>query len=90
MHVDYTCSDAPTQGEFLRYGILHPFLKSFFIWLLHQARMLLGLIDYLAMKVEEIEDVASEHNDVVSSEQVLLQECAELLHQAHDMQVWFH
>lgn len=51
---------------------------------------LLRLIDYLTMKVEEIEGVASELNDVVSNEQVLLQECADLLHQAHDMQVWFH
>jgi hypothetical protein len=49
----------------------------------------LGLID-LAMKVEEIEDVASELNNVVSEEQVLLQECTDLLHQAHDMQVRFH
>jgi len=51
---------------------------------------LLGLIDYLAMKVGEIEDMASELNNVVSNEQVLLQECADLLHQAHDMQVWFN
>lgn len=51
---------------------------------------LLGLIDYLAMKVGETEDVASELSNVVSDEQVLLQECADLLHQAHDMQVWFH
>ena len=50
---------------------------------------LLGLIDYLAMKVGEIEDMASELNNVVSNEQVLLQECAALLHQAHGMQVWF-
>ncbi|ONM07268.1 QWRF motif-containing protein 6 [Zea mays] len=47
---------------------------------------LLGLIDYLAMKVGETEDVASELSNVVSDEQVLLQECADLLHQAHDIQ----
>jgi len=79
-------------------GILHFFLKSFFIGSSVSLYMvifihiyLLGLIDYLAiMKVEEIEDVASELNNVVSNEQVLLQECADLLHQAHDMQVWFY
>lgn len=50
---------------------------------------LLGLTDYLVMKVGEIEDAASELNNVVSKERMLLQECAVLLHQAHDMQVWF-
>lgn len=43
-------------------------------------------VDKLSRKVGETEDVASELSNVVSDEQVLLQECADLLHQAHDMQ----
>ncbi|KAJ1294557.1 hypothetical protein BS78_01G154300 [Paspalum vaginatum] len=41
----------------------------------------------LSGKVEECENVASELTSVVAREKVLLQECADLLHQAHAMQV---
>lgn len=51
---------------------------------------LLELIDNLAIKVQEVEDVASSLAEVVGSEQMLLEECADLLHQAHNMQVRFH
>jgi len=51
---------------------------------------LLELIDNLAIKVQEVEDVAPSLLEVVGSEQMLLEECADLLHQALNTQVRFH
>lgn len=51
---------------------------------------LLELIDNLVIKVQDVEDVASDLVEVMGSEQMLLEECAELLHQAHNMQVRFY
>jgi hypothetical protein len=50
---------------------------------------LLVLIDNLAIKAQEVEDVAC-LAEVVGSEQMLLEECADLLHQALNIQVQFH
>jgi len=51
---------------------------------------LLELIDNLAIKFQEVEDIAPSLAEVVGSEQMLLEECANLLHQALNMQVRFH
>jgi hypothetical protein len=51
---------------------------------------LLELTGNLVIKVQEVEHVASNLVEVMGSEQMLLEECAELLHQAHNMQVRFH
>uniref|UniRef100_A0A0A9GYG6 Uncharacterized protein n=1 Tax=Arundo donax TaxID=35708 RepID=A0A0A9GYG6_ARUDO len=40
----------------------------------------------LSRKVDKVEEVASDLAKVIGSEKVLIEECAELLHQAHDMQ----
>jgi len=51
---------------------------------------LLELIDNLAIKFQEVEDIAPSLLEVVGSEQMLLEECADLLHQALNTQVRFH
>ncbi|RCV41874.1 hypothetical protein SETIT_9G169500v2 [Setaria italica] len=44
-------------------------------------------VENFSGKVQDVEDVASDLVEVMGSEQMLLEECAELLHQAHNMQV---
>ncbi|CAN6292707.1 unnamed protein product [Urochloa humidicola] len=48
---------------------------------------LLELIDNLVIKVQKVEGVASELAKVMRTEQTLLEECADLLHQARSMKV---
>ncbi|CAL4943201.1 unnamed protein product [Urochloa decumbens] len=44
-------------------------------------------VEHFSGKVEEAEGVASELAEVMGTEQMLLEECADLLHQAHSMKV---
>ncbi|OEL30897.1 Protein ENDOSPERM DEFECTIVE 1 [Dichanthelium oligosanthes] len=44
-------------------------------------------VEKMSGKVQEVEDVAFNLAEVMGSEQTLLEECADLLHQAHNMQV---
>ncbi|CAL4926212.1 unnamed protein product [Urochloa decumbens] len=44
-------------------------------------------VEHLSGKVEEVEGVASKLAEVMGTEQKLLEECADLLHQAHSMKV---
>lgn len=46
--------------------------------------------DSLVMKVGEIDDVASKLVKVILSERLLIEECGNLLYQAHNMQVQCH
>ena len=42
----------------------------------------------LVMQVEEIDDVAKNLAQVIATERTLIEECGNLLYQAHNLQVW--